>query len=55
MYGFLTDHAGLEQVDAGMFIHMFGDLIVCQIVNPLKTVRMEIGKSVLAQKKFYGF
>lgn len=44
MYQFLTEWKGLEEVDAGMLIDMVGDLIVCQIVNPLTTVRMEVSK-----------
>lgn len=52
MYSFLTDQAGLEPVDAGMLIDMFGNLIVCQIVNPCKTVRMEMPKHVLKERGF---
>ena len=42
-------------MDSGMFIDMFGSLVVCQIVNPYKTVRLEMPKWPLEQKGFYGF
>lgn len=44
MFCFLMEYCGLNKVDAGMLIDMLGDLIVCQIVNPMKTCRMEIPK-----------
>lgn len=44
MFCFLCEKKGLDQVDAGMAIDMKGDLMVCQIVNPKKTVRMEVPK-----------
>ena len=44
MFQFLMEYCGLNTVDAGMLIDMLGDLIVCQIVNPMKTCRMEIPK-----------
>lgn len=44
MFRFLSEQFGLSTVDAGMVIDMLGNLIVCQIVNPMKTVRMEIPK-----------
>ena len=44
MFQFLTEYHGLDSVDAGMLIDMVGDLIICQIVNPMKTIRMEIPK-----------
>lgn len=44
MFRFLTEYCGLSHVDAGMLIDMLGDLVVCQIVNPMKTVRMEVPK-----------
>lgn len=54
MYSFLTVQAGLCPVDAGMFIDMSGNMIVCQIVNPLKTVRLEINKELLRSRGFHG-
>lgn len=47
MFEFLTRRFALSDVDAGMLMDMVGDLRVCQIVNPYKTVRMEIPKRYL--------
>lgn len=47
MFELLTKKFGLGDVDAGMLIDMVGDLRICQIVNPYKTVRMEIPKCYL--------
>lgn len=47
MFELLTGKFGLSNVDAGMLIDMVGDLRICQIVNPYKTVRMEIPKYYL--------
>lgn len=44
MFRFLCGKKGLSEVDAGMAMDMMGDLMVCQIVNPKKTVRMEVPK-----------
>ena len=44
MCQFLCQKMGLSEVDAGMLLDMAGDLIICQIVNPKKTVRMEVPK-----------
>ncbi len=44
MFWFLCQKMGLSEVDAGMLLDMAGDLMVCQIVNPKKTVRMEVPK-----------
>ncbi len=44
MFQFLCQKMGLSEVDAGMLLDMAGDLIICQIVNPKKTVRMEVPK-----------
>ena len=51
MFKFLTEYHGLSDVDAGMLIDMVGDLIICQIVNPMKTVRMEIPKWTIEKLK----
>ena len=48
---FLTEYHGHSDVDAGMLIDMVGDLIICQIVNPMKTVRMEIPKWTIEKLK----
>ncbi|MDO5417319.1 MAG: acetamidase/formamidase family protein [Lachnospiraceae bacterium] len=47
MEHFLTEAAGLDDVNAGMLLSLMGNLVVCQIVNPLKTVRCELTKTVL--------
>lgn len=47
MFEFLTREFGLSAIDAGMLMDMAGDLRICQIVNPYKTVRMEIPKIYL--------
>lgn len=48
MFELLTRRFALPDVDAAMFMDMVGDLRICQIVNPYKTVRMEIPKCYLA-------
>lgn len=53
MFSFLTVQAGLSRQDAGMLMDMLGNLVVCQIVNPLKTVRMEMPKWPLRSRGFY--
>ena len=52
MAQFLTDFAKLPLNDAGMLMSLVGQLKFCQVVDPLKTVRFEFPKSVLAK---YGF
>lgn len=47
MFRFLCKEMGLDEVDAGMLLDMAGDLMVCQIVNPKKTVRMEVPKRLV--------
>ncbi len=42
MHSFLTQAVGLEKKEANMLISAAGQLKVCQIVDPLLTVRMEI-------------
>ncbi len=44
MFYFLCRKMGLSETDAGMLLDMAGDLMICQIVNPQKTVRMEVPK-----------
>ncbi len=52
MHRFLTGIAGLSVNDAAMLMSLVGNLVFCQVVDPLITVRFEFQKSVLAQ---YGF
>lgn len=51
MFAFLQSYCRLSAVDAGMLIDMMGDLIVCQIVNPYKTVRMEVPKWLIQEMR----
>ena len=52
MAQFLTDFAKIPLNDAGMLMSLAGQLKFCQVVDPLKTVRFEFPKAVLAE---YGF
>lgn len=52
MARFLTDTVKIPLNDAGMLMSLVGELKFCQIVDPLKTVRFEFPKKVLAE---YGF
>ena len=52
MAKFLTDFMKIPLNDAGMLMSLAGELRFCQVVDPLKTVRFEFPKSLLAQ---YGF
>jgi len=52
MAQFLTDFAKIPLNDAGMLMSLTGQLKFCQVVDPLKTVRFEFPKAVLAE---YGF
>jgi amidase len=52
MARFLTDFVKIPLNDAGMLMSLAGELRFCQVVDPLKTVRFEFPKSLLAQ---YGF
>ncbi|WP_103108518.1 hypothetical protein [Brevibacillus reuszeri] len=52
MHSFLVEKVGLPSEEAGMLLSLVGDLRICQVVNPLMTVRMELPKWVVAQ---YGY
>jgi amidase len=52
MAQFLTDFAKIPLNDAGMLMSLVGELKFCQVVDPLKTIRFEFPKWVLAE---YGF
>ncbi len=47
MHRFLTTRGKLDAAEAAMLLSLVGDLAICQIVDPLKTVRMEIPLAVL--------
>ncbi|GAK30076.1 acetamidase/formamidase [Weissella oryzae SG25] len=46
---FLVDYSDLSLAHATMLLSLVGELANCQMVDPLKTVRMEIPKDVLQQ------
>lgn len=48
----LTEQVGLPLHEAGMLMSTVGQLRICQVVDPLKTCRMEFPKWVLER---YGF
>ena len=51
MFHFLTEKLGLAKDDAGMLLDMGGELMVCQIVNPKKTARIEVPKDLVRKMK----
>ena len=51
MMEFLVKKQGLDADDASMLLDMAGNLIICQIVNPMKTVRMELSKELLERMR----
>jgi len=53
MAQFLTDFAGIPLNDAGMLMSLAGQLKFCQVVDPLKTVRFEFPKAILADYDFH--
>jgi len=53
MAQFLTNFAGIPLNDAGMLMSLAGQLKFCQIVDPLKTVRFEFPKAILAEYDFH--
>ncbi|WP_077610592.1 acetamidase/formamidase family protein [Clostridium sp. Marseille-P2415] len=52
MYDFMKGKIGMDYEDAGMLLTMTGDLVICQTVNPMKTVRMELPRHITQS---YGF
>jgi len=53
MAQFLTNFAGIPLNDAAMLMSLVGQLKFCQVVDPLKTVRFEFPKSILADYDFH--
>ncbi|HLC03440.1 MAG TPA: acetamidase/formamidase family protein [Anaerolineales bacterium] len=53
MAQFLTNFAGIPLNDAGMLMSLAGELKFCQVVDPLKTVRFEFPKAILAEYDFH--
>ena len=52
MAQFLTEFVKIPLNDAGMLMSLVGQLKFCQVVDPLKTIRFEFPKWILAE---YGF
>ena len=52
MHTFLVKELGMDGHDAGMLLSIAGNLCVCQVVDPKKTFRMELPRSVT---KAYGY
>lgn len=52
MHRFLAQEVGMDAHEAGMLLSIAGDLRVCQVVDPEKTFRMELPRSVT---KAYGY
>ncbi len=51
MFSFLTEKQGIAKDDAAMLLDMAGELMVCQIVNPKKTARMEVPKTLIEKMR----
>ncbi len=47
MHRYLMDCCGLSAEKAGMLLSLQGHLVICQIVDPLLTVRMELPRYIL--------
>jgi amidase len=47
MHTFLMNELNMDLHESGMLLSLVGELRICQVVNPLKTARMEIPKWVL--------
>ncbi|MDR2005621.1 MAG: acetamidase/formamidase family protein [Acidaminococcales bacterium] len=52
MQDFLTGALGMDKTAAAMLLSVEGNLCVCQVVDPLKTARMEISLDVLKQAAY---
>lgn len=52
MKNFVKTAAGKDDFEAGMLMSLISNMVVCQVVDPLKTVRMEFPLAVLEQ---YGY
>lgn len=50
METFISAQAGLSYEDTSLLLSLCGDLTVCQTVNPMKTVRMEIPMGIFKDK-----
>ena len=50
-HAFLIEHLGMENHEAGQILSLVGNLGICQIVNNLRTARMEIPMSIIKRDK----
>lgn len=48
MLDFLIDEVGIDANDASVILGLCGNLVVCQLCNPYKTVRMELALDCIA-------
>lgn len=49
MHDFLVKELSFDDTDAAMLLSVNGDLRICQVVDPLKTARMELPLSILGK------
>lgn len=52
MHDFLVDELKMDTYEAGMLLSLQGDLRICQVVDPLMTVRMELSKDLLQKYNY---
>ena len=52
MNRFVQEAAGLDKLNSGMLMSLVSNMVVCQVVDPLKTVRVEFPLAVLER---YGY
>lgn len=52
MVHFLKDECGMDKVEATFLMSAAGDLRVCQVVDPLKTARFELSRSLAERHGF---
>ncbi|MBI9011600.1 MAG: acetamidase/formamidase family protein [Clostridiales bacterium] len=53
MLDLLIDFGGVNKEDASLILNLSGHLKICQLVNRLKTVRMELSKECFIDKKLF--
>ena len=49
MHDFLVQELGLDPTAAAMLLSVEGNLRICQVVDPRKTVRMELPLAILRE------
>ena len=47
---YLVCHQGFDAEEAYRFLSLVGDVRICQVVDPLQTVRVDMDLSVLANR-----